>query len=181
SFVCFVICLLLIVFFLCFFFFFQAEDGIRDRNVTGVQTCALPILLKELAEQVTTNWIASRSVDFPAPFSPDSRVESPKSMIQFSNRCQLISFILVSFFICLLSLSVDFQFFICFPDIVYTHCHQDRVVDQNSRFFISQIPVQRFNNLKSAKHAQSVPHCSFVDHFLPYLQAQIFVLDIAKI
>src|SRR5207249_9693739 len=24
-------------------FFFQAEDGIRDRNVTGVQTCALPI------------------------------------------------------------------------------------------------------------------------------------------
>src|SRR5699024_11634199 len=29
-------------------FFFQAEDGIRDRNVTGVQTCALPILEKEL-------------------------------------------------------------------------------------------------------------------------------------
>src|SRR5699024_11587387 len=28
------------------FFFFQAEDGIRDRNVTGVQTCALPISLK---------------------------------------------------------------------------------------------------------------------------------------
>src|SRR5699024_11311875 len=28
---------------LFFFFFFQAEDGIRDRNVTGVQTCALPI------------------------------------------------------------------------------------------------------------------------------------------
>src|SRR5207248_4443624 len=25
------------------FFFFQAEDGIRDRTVTGVQTCALPI------------------------------------------------------------------------------------------------------------------------------------------
>ena len=29
---------------LCFFFF-QAEDGIRDHCVTGVQTCALPILL----------------------------------------------------------------------------------------------------------------------------------------
>src|SRR6266540_7045671 len=27
----------------CFFFFFQAEDGIRVRDVTGVQTCALPI------------------------------------------------------------------------------------------------------------------------------------------
>src|SRR5689334_24509080 len=31
----------LFVFF--FFFFFQAEDGIRDGTVTGVQTCALPI------------------------------------------------------------------------------------------------------------------------------------------
>src|SRR6267143_5561388 len=27
----------------CFVFFFQAEDGIRDGTVTGVQTCALPI------------------------------------------------------------------------------------------------------------------------------------------
>src|SRR5207245_7666150 len=29
--------------FVVFFFFFQAEDGIRDATVTGVQTCALPI------------------------------------------------------------------------------------------------------------------------------------------
>src|SRR2546427_4804266 len=29
-----------------FFFFFQAEDGIRDLTVTGVQTCALPILTR---------------------------------------------------------------------------------------------------------------------------------------
>src|SRR3954468_941364 len=29
---------------LLYFFFFQAEDGIRDLYVTGVQTCALPIL-----------------------------------------------------------------------------------------------------------------------------------------
>src|SRR5438876_9108601 len=29
-----------------FFFFFQAEDGIRDGRVTGVQTCALPISAK---------------------------------------------------------------------------------------------------------------------------------------
>src|SRR3989449_4723833 len=29
-----------------FFFFFQAEDGIRDVAVTGVQTCALPIFLR---------------------------------------------------------------------------------------------------------------------------------------
>ena len=30
------------------FFFFQAEDGIRDYKVTGVQTCALPIWLGSL-------------------------------------------------------------------------------------------------------------------------------------
>src|SRR5687767_5316082 len=36
-----------IVFF--FFFFFQAEDGIRDKLVTGVQTCALPILTRLIA------------------------------------------------------------------------------------------------------------------------------------
>src|SRR5256885_8299233 len=32
------------------FFFFQAEDGIRDYKVTGVQTCALPI--SQLADEV---------------------------------------------------------------------------------------------------------------------------------
>src|SRR5438067_10711640 len=37
----------------CFFFFFQAEDGIRDRNVTGVQTCALPISAVREAWQET--------------------------------------------------------------------------------------------------------------------------------
>src|SRR3712207_3392016 len=31
-----------------FFFFFQAEDGIRDIGVTGVQTCALPICEKQV-------------------------------------------------------------------------------------------------------------------------------------
>src|SRR5437588_4272141 len=34
---------LLVALFYFFFFFFQAEDGIRDHCVTGVQTCALPI------------------------------------------------------------------------------------------------------------------------------------------
>src|SRR5438093_13228661 len=33
------------------FFFFQAEDGIRDWSVTGVQTCALPISPVEVAQQ----------------------------------------------------------------------------------------------------------------------------------
>src|SRR5699024_11261343 len=41
--VCLCVSCFLDVLFLFFVFFFQAEDGIRDRNVTGVQTCALPI------------------------------------------------------------------------------------------------------------------------------------------
>src|SRR2546422_4169345 len=40
----FFILFLFIIIYLFFFFFFQAEDGIRDVAVTGVQTCALPIL-----------------------------------------------------------------------------------------------------------------------------------------
>src|SRR5207249_9467983 len=32
-------------------FFFQAEDGIRDRNVTGVQTCALPIFARRCSHR----------------------------------------------------------------------------------------------------------------------------------
>src|SRR6266567_6493988 len=43
-----------------FFFFFQAEDGIRDLTVTGVQTCALPI--SGLAGGVWVR-LASRSDD----------------------------------------------------------------------------------------------------------------------
>src|SRR5688572_31874813 len=34
-----------------FIFFFQAEDGIRDLTVTGVQTCALPIYRRELVHR----------------------------------------------------------------------------------------------------------------------------------
>src|SRR2546427_8302322 len=39
--------------FLHLFFFFQAEDGIRDLTVTGVQTCALPISDQPAAAQTT--------------------------------------------------------------------------------------------------------------------------------
>src|SRR5215213_11649877 len=40
---------------LCFFFFFQAEDGIRDWSVTGVQTCALPISFMGPFETIELN------------------------------------------------------------------------------------------------------------------------------
>src|SRR5438309_2976094 len=46
-FLCF--CYFILVIFFFFFFFFQAEDGIRDGTVTGVQTCALPIFRIDFA------------------------------------------------------------------------------------------------------------------------------------
>src|SRR5699024_11674449 len=46
-------------------FFFQAEDGIRDRNVTGVQTCALPISLAR--PQAAASAAATMSQDVRRP------------------------------------------------------------------------------------------------------------------
>ena len=44
-----------------FYFFFQAEDGIRDIGVTGVQTCALPISVQNetncLKKQNSSFWV----------------------------------------------------------------------------------------------------------------------------
>src|SRR5699024_11918156 len=60
------------------YFFFQAEDGIRDRNVTGVQTCALPISSLK-ASQMASNWTYST----PCPtISPPMRSGRYKSRIE---------------------------------------------------------------------------------------------------
>src|SRR5207248_4137872 len=40
-------------------FFFQAEDGIRDRTVTGVQTCALPIFSIDISQTLYNKGKAS--------------------------------------------------------------------------------------------------------------------------
>src|SRR6266446_9142240 len=55
-----------------FFFFFQAEDGIRDYKVTGVQTCALPILVGDDAQAIYSFRAATvrNILDFPRQFSP---------------------------------------------------------------------------------------------------------------
>ena len=47
-------------------FFFQAEDGIRDRDVTGVQTCALPICSDRFS-------VLARILPFPGT-RPDSTI-----------------------------------------------------------------------------------------------------------
>src|SRR5690554_7198165 len=55
-------------FFFCFFFFFfffQAEDGIRDADVTGVQTCALPICCLDRHRGFLRTWPSVRYREWP--------------------------------------------------------------------------------------------------------------------
>src|SRR5205809_7768639 len=64
-----------------FFFFFQAEDGIRDVAVTGVQTCALPISLRPVTTTRQPNSDASpRARAKPIPREPpEMRIVSASS------------------------------------------------------------------------------------------------------
>src|SRR2546430_9018252 len=52
---------------LVWFFFFQAEDGIRDLTVTGVQTCALPISLGSMSDPRDVARAIVRLVENPKP------------------------------------------------------------------------------------------------------------------
>src|SRR5215469_16762270 len=68
-----------------FFFFFQAEDGIRDLYVTGVQTCALPILIRDIfvspetpqdeADLVVDLFAGIKSGRLPQPEYPSEQAE----------------------------------------------------------------------------------------------------------
>src|SRR5690606_40309075 len=58
----------------CHFFFFQAEDGIRDFHVTGVQTCALPISAQDL--------IKSKIVDRIIPEPPGGAHSDPEATMK---------------------------------------------------------------------------------------------------
>src|SRR5688572_32084258 len=84
------------------FFFFQAEDGIRDLTVTGVQTCALPISLSksmalDMAKyKVTSNCISpfawSRMIgtipaDTPEQDRKSTRLNSSHSQISYAVFC----------------------------------------------------------------------------------------------
>src|SRR5258707_11860303 len=68
------------------FFFFQAEDGIRDIGVTGVQTCALPIFPRGRSDRATSSvpealpalMRATVSAPRPAAENPVSARTAPK-------------------------------------------------------------------------------------------------------
>src|SRR5699024_11715286 len=70
-------------------FFFQAEDGIRDRNVTGVQTCALPICLRLVLIISSTSFPqdqAAKSIHTCGPGRPKSSTHGTKQDAEESSR-----------------------------------------------------------------------------------------------
>src|SRR2546430_11431127 len=80
-----------------FFFFFQAEDGIRDLTVTGVQTCALPIseaegggrvvLRGEVVESNETGWQRLIITDNGPGDRKSTRLNSSHSQISYAVFC----------------------------------------------------------------------------------------------
>src|SRR2546430_6401479 len=78
----------LIIFFF-FFFFFQAEDGIRDLTVTGVQTCALPISVIGQRDRDRPCWgRGCDDRDAPVPRDRKStRLNSSHSQISYAVFC----------------------------------------------------------------------------------------------
>src|SRR2546425_12188938 len=69
-----------------FFFFFQAEDGIRDKLVTGVQTCALPISRSETGSH---NTAAAEASQLGGELSPTSETTcvTPAAWSSRHRRC----------------------------------------------------------------------------------------------
>src|SRR5215813_14843098 len=61
-----------------FFFFFQAEDGIRDADVTGVQTCALPISSGKTEREDETHAEKLQSVGGRREAGRNGRVQDPE-------------------------------------------------------------------------------------------------------
>src|SRR5690625_5518642 len=65
------------------FFFFQAEDGIRDGHVTGVQTCALPICpLSSRACAAARTWGVSQL----GPSAPPRRIRDTSGLPRVETR-----------------------------------------------------------------------------------------------
>src|SRR2546430_6966524 len=73
-----------------YFFFFQAEDGIRDLTVTGVQTCALPI--SPCCPGQRWRWTAAHGRGSPRAPPPIGRSEEHTSELQSQSNlvCRLL-------------------------------------------------------------------------------------------
>src|SRR5688572_31609150 len=82
-------CLYISNLFVFFFFFFQAEDGIRDLTVTGVQTCALPISLQATCAECLgfVHGPPRKVTSTAAPDRKSTRLNSSHSQISYAVFC----------------------------------------------------------------------------------------------
>src|SRR2546427_9066608 len=67
------------------FFFFQAEDGIRDLTVTGVQTCALPISVRGTPQTWAWSWRRASWGTAARPRPASTRARAP---VTWLHSCQ---------------------------------------------------------------------------------------------
>src|SRR5256886_5038634 len=69
------------------FFFFQAEDGIRDLTVTGVQTCALPIcVMYDVVVELLRDYL---------PAGQDFVIRNLNAMVDTRHRVQVVSLVIL--------------------------------------------------------------------------------------
>src|SRR5207248_4317230 len=73
-------------------FFFQAEDGIRDRTVTGVQTCALPISKDALRSRCWPNDLSQKDQVAPLEARVSSALSKSRAAVGEVGRPWLMGF-----------------------------------------------------------------------------------------
>jgi len=72
---------------LSFSFYYQAEDGIRDRDVTGVQTCALPIWRMGITKMADANREMKRQQKIGMQTDAILRADDVKEMREMMGGC----------------------------------------------------------------------------------------------
>ena len=78
-----------------FFFFFQAEDGIRDRLVTGVQTCALPILIQQKID--SGELVVPKGINYKFTGTYENQLRAEKTLSVVVPLALLIIFLILYF------------------------------------------------------------------------------------
>src|SRR5256886_11624771 len=78
-----------------FFFFFQAEDGIRDLTVTGVQTCALPILIATMRSAAHAGALVANYAEVTSLIKPDGRVGGATVRDELTSRTSTVRALVV--------------------------------------------------------------------------------------
>ena len=127
-------------------------------------------LIKMICGAGHNNWIASKSVDFPLHFRRKSEL-SPQIYRDIRETMPINQLQSGQFLHLLIFLSYNCPLVVYTLDILYPHCHQDGIIDQNSGLLIFQIRIQQLNQLISPEQTECISHRRLIDHFVTDLQA----------